>query len=162
MGVRVGQPTGAFRAPHGIESADHMSAIENRGDIELRAAYLKRFGKARVCLPSWTLETKKGALPSNVDSVMQQKRRERLMITLKFWYLSSNGLSFGARSTLTRSPLSFGKRSALAALALEIGQIGHCGRRSLQDCRLWLQSQCPAAVCVHAVPGRRNHINFPM
>ena len=35
MGVRVGQPTGAFRAPHGIESADHMSAIEDRGDMRI-------------------------------------------------------------------------------------------------------------------------------
>ena len=68
MGVRVGQPTGAFRAPHGIESADHMSAIEDRGDIEFRAAYLKRLGNTRVCLPPRTLETEKRGAPVDLDT----------------------------------------------------------------------------------------------
>ena len=40
-----------------------------------------------------------GALPSILTPVVQQRRRDRLMTTLKFWYRSSNGLSFGARST---------------------------------------------------------------
>jgi hypothetical protein len=99
MGVRVGQPSGAFHTPHGIESADHMSAIKNRGDIEFRSTYLARLGNARVSLPPRTLETEKRACPSIFTPVMQQKRRDRLMITLKCWYRSSNGLSFDALST---------------------------------------------------------------
>ena len=42
--------------------------------------------------------------------VMQQKRRDRLMITLKFWYRSSNGLSFG------RNPASSASLRALSKL----------------------------------------------
>jgi hypothetical protein len=99
MGVGVGQVSGTFDTPHGIEAANHMSAIENGGDIEFRAIYLCRLRNARVYLPARTLETKKGALPSMLTPLMQQKRRDRLMMTLKFSYWSSKGLSAGARSS---------------------------------------------------------------
>jgi hypothetical protein len=68
MGVRVGQPSGAFHTPHGIESADHMSAIKNRGDIEFRSTYLARLGNARVSLPPRTLETEKRGVPVDIHT----------------------------------------------------------------------------------------------
>src|SRR5262245_45020974 len=66
MGVRVGQVSGTFDTPHGIEPANHMSAIENGGDIKFRAIYLCRLGDARVYLPAWTLEAKKGGAAVDV------------------------------------------------------------------------------------------------
>ena len=68
MGVGVGQASGVFDTPHGIESANHMSAIENGGDIEFRAIYLCRLGNAGVCLPPRTLETEKGGAAVDVHA----------------------------------------------------------------------------------------------
>ena len=83
VGVRVRQPSSALHAPYGIESADHMATIENGGDVEFCAIYLCRLGNAGVYLPPRRLKRKKGALPSMLTPVRQQKRRDRLMITLK-------------------------------------------------------------------------------
>jgi hypothetical protein len=99
MGVRVGQASDAFSAQTGSSRANHMSAIENGRNIELSSAHLSLLGNARIYLPSRPLDMKKGALPSILTPVVQQRRRDRLMITLTFWYRSSNGLSFGACST---------------------------------------------------------------
>ena len=68
VGVRVGQPSSALHAPYGIESADHMATIENGGDVEFCAIYLSRLGNAGVCLPPWTLETKKRGAAVDVDT----------------------------------------------------------------------------------------------
>ena len=68
MGVRVGQAGGAFSTPHEIKPANHMSAIENGRNIELRSAQLSLLGNARIYLPSRPLDMKKGGAAINIDS----------------------------------------------------------------------------------------------
>jgi hypothetical protein len=62
----VGEGTGFWTS--GSSRADHMSAIENGGDVEFRAIYLCRLGNAGVCLPPRTLETKKRGAAVDVDT----------------------------------------------------------------------------------------------
>ena len=73
MGVRVGQASGAFYAPYGIEPANHMSSIEHDRHIKFRATYLSFLGNARVYLPARALGTKKWALPSILTPVIAAK-----------------------------------------------------------------------------------------
>jgi hypothetical protein len=68
MSVCVGQPSGAFRAPHRVESADHMAPVENGGNIEFRTIHLCRLRYTGVYLPARTLETEKRGAPVDVHA----------------------------------------------------------------------------------------------